>query len=152
MTKFVDEQWMRANGFTDNLWETSSVGDLLRRLPRREVFSATSSDTVADSVMTMKERGISQLPVVDGGRLVGIVTESDLLGKLVEGRASLASSVAEVMFRRVQTVNEREDAGVLTKVFADGLVGLVVDDEQHLRGIVTKMDLVDFLTHPQGVR
>jgi cystathionine beta-synthase len=146
MTKFMDEQWMRANGFTESLWETSSVGDLLRTLPRREVFTASSSDTVADSVMTMKERGVSQLPIVDEGKLVGIVTESDLLGKLVEGRASLSSSVAEVMFRKVHTVNEREDAGSLTKMFGEGLVGLVVDDSQHLKGIVTKMDLVDYLT------
>jgi len=99
-------------------------------------------------VMLMKERGISQLPIVDEARLVGIVTESDLLGKLVEGRASLSSSVAEVMFRKVRTVNEREDAGVLTKLFAEGLVGLVVDDSQYLKGIVTKMDLVDYLTRP----
>ena len=148
MTKFMDEQWMKSNGFTESFWETSSVGDLLRSLPRRELHTAGSSDTVADSVMLMKERGISQLPIVDEARLVGIVTESDLLGKLVEGRASLSSSVAEVMFRKVRTVNEREDAGVLTKLFAEGLVGLVVDDSQYLKGIVTKMDLVDYLTRP----
>jgi CBS domain-containing protein len=84
--------------------------------------------------------------VVDDGRLVGIVTESDLLGRLVEGRASLASTVAEVMFRNVRTVNVQDDAGVLTKLFADGLVALVVDDASRLQGIVTKMDLVDYLT------
>jgi cystathionine beta-synthase len=146
MTKFVDEQWMRANGFTESLWETSSVGDLLRSLPRRDVHTASTSDTVADSGMTMKERGISQLPVVEDERVLGIITESDLLGKLVEGRASLASSVAEVMFRKVRTVNEREDAGSLTKLFGEGLVALVVDDSNHLKGIITKMDLVDYLT------
>ena len=147
MTKFMDEKWMRENGFAESLWETDSVGDVVRRLPRRDVLTASSSDTVADSVLTMKEKGVSQLPVIDDDRIVGIITESDLLGKLVEGRASLASTVAEVMFRKVQTVNEREDAGVLTKMFAEGLVGLVVDDRQSLRGIVTKMDLVDYLTH-----
>jgi cystathionine beta-synthase len=77
---------------------------------------------------------------------VGIITESDLLGKLVEGRASLSSTVAEVMFRNVNTVHESEDAGVLTRMFAEGLVGLVIDDEQRLKGLVSKMDLVDFLT------
>jgi CBS-domain-containing membrane protein len=46
----------------------------------------------------------------------------------------------------VKTVHESEDAGVLTRMFADGLVGLVVDDEHQLRGLVSKMDLVDFLT------
>ncbi len=146
MTKFMDEKWMRENGFSESLWETSSIGDLLRSLPRREVFTAASSDTIADSVMLMKERGVSQLPVLDDARLIGIVTESDVLGKLVEGRANLSSSVAEVMFRKVQTVNERDDAGTLTRLFADGLVALVVDDSQHLKGIITKMDLVDHLT------
>jgi cystathionine beta-synthase len=146
MTKFMDEQWMKENGFTESRWEQGTIGDLLRGLPRREILTASSADTVADSVLQMKERGISQLPVVDDGRLVGIVTESDLLGRLVEGRASLASTVAEVMFRNVRTVNVQDDAGVLTKLFADGLVALVVDDASRLQGIVTKMDLVDYLT------
>jgi cystathionine beta-synthase len=139
---------MRANGFTESMWETESVGDLLRKLPRRSIHTASTSDTVADSVMLMKEKGISQLPVVEGGRLIGIITESDLLGKLVEGRASLSSSVAEVMFRKVRTINERDDARGLTQMFAEGLAGLVVDDSQRLVGIVTKMDLVDYLTKP----
>jgi len=151
MTKFLDPQWMKENGFTEKSWEQNSVGDLLRSLQRREVLTANTADTVADSVLTMKERGVSQLPVIDEGRLVGIITESDLLGKLVEGRAGLASTVAEVMFRNVRTVNESEDAGVLTKMFAEGLVGLVVDDEQRLKGLVSKMDLVDYLTKTPSV-
>jgi len=146
ITKFLDDQWMRANGFSESLWETNTVADLVRAMPRRDVHTASSSDTVADSVLLMKEKGISQLPVLEGGKLVGIVTESDLLGKLVEGRASLSSSVAEVMFRKVRTVSDSEDAGSLTKLFAEGLVALVVDDSQHLKAIVTKMDLVDYLT------
>jgi cystathionine beta-synthase len=74
-----------------------------------------------------------------------------MLGKLVEGRASLSSTVAEVMFRNVRTVNEAEDAGVLTKMFGEGMVGLVVDDEQRLKGLVSKMDLVDYLTKSPSV-
>jgi cystathionine beta-synthase len=146
MTKFLDDRWMKENGFTESRWETSSVGDLLRSLPRRSIVTAASADTVADSVMAMKEHGVSQLPVVDEERLVGIVTESDLLAKLVDGRASLASAVAEVMFRNVRTIRAREDASRLLDVFSEGLVGLVVDDHEKLVGIVTKMDLVDVLT------
>ena len=146
MTKFMDDQWMKENGFTESRWETNSIGDTLRSLPRRELVVATSADTVADSVMSMKEHGISQLPVVDEGRLVGIVTESDLLTKLVDGRATLASAVAEVMFRNVRTVLESDDAGKLLEVFAKGYVGMVVDEGGRLLGVVTKMDLVDLLT------
>src|SRR4030095_10009765 len=100
----------------------------------------------------MKEHGRRQLPVVDEGRLVGIVTESDLLAKLVDGRASLSSAVAEVMFRNVTTVKARDDAGQLREVFGKGYVALVVDDEEKLLGVVTKMDLVDVLTARQQKR
>ena len=146
MTKFLDDLWMRENGFTEQSWEQETVAELVRSLPPRRVLTADSADTVADSVMVMKEKGVSQLPVLDGERLVGIITESDLLGRLVEGHASLSSTVAEVMFRNVVTVNQADDAGTLTQLFAQGLVGLVVDDEHRLQGIVTKMDLVDHLT------
>jgi cystathionine beta-synthase len=148
MTKFMDPQWMKENGFTEQSWESSTVGELLRAMPRRKVFTADPSDTLADSVMLMKEKGVSQLPVVEDSRLAGIVTESDLLAKLVEGRASLSSTVAEVMFRNVRTVHVSDDCTALTKLFGEGLVGLAVDDEQRLAGIVTKMDLVDYLTKP----
>ncbi len=146
MTKFMDDQWMRENGFAEQRWEAQTVGELLRAMSNRKLVTAQSSDTLADAVMTMKEHGFSQLPIVDDERLVGMVTESDLLAKLVEGRAKLSSSVAEVMFRRVVTVRSGEEAGSLRRLFAEGLVGVVVDDDQRVLGVVTKMDLVDVLT------
>jgi cystathionine beta-synthase len=146
MTKFVDDQWMKEHGFHDAGWESGTVGDLLLKLPKREVVSAASGETLSDAVLRMKERGVSQMPVIDEGRLVGIVTESDLLGKMVEGHASLSSAVAEVMFRKVHTIHENSDAGQLLEVFGQGEVGLVVNDEGALRGLITKMDLFDHLT------
>jgi len=147
MTKFMDDAWMRENGFTESNWETATVADVLQRLPKREVVTAASSQTLADAVMTMKEKGISQLPVVDDGALVGIVTESDLLGKLVEGRASLSSAVAEVMFRNVQTIDHAADAGELREMFSHDLAAIVLGAAGQVAGLITKMDLVDFLTH-----
>ena len=150
MTKFLDSGWMRANGFEDRSWESASVGELLRTLGRRAVVTAESRSTVAEAVHAMKGAGISQVPVVEDGRLVGIVTESDVLGKLVEGRVALTSMVAEVMFRNVRTVTDADDIGMLSKLFAEGFVAVVVDDSKSVRGIVTKMDLVDFLTKGPG--
>ena len=146
MTKFLDDGWMRANGFADRSWEAASVAELLRTLPRRELVTAEHGHTVSEAVKLMKSKGISQLPVVEDGRLVGILTESDVLGKLVDGRATLASKVAEVMFRNVRTVEESDDVGLLSKIFNEGLVAVVVGEDRALKGIVTKLDLVDFLT------
>ena len=97
----------------------------------------------------MKESGVSQLPVTTAGELVGIVTESDLLAKLVDGHAGLESAVAEVMFRKVVTVTADQDASVLSELFARELVALVVDAAGTLQGVLSKIDLVDYLTqHP----
>ena len=146
MTKFLDDGWMRQNGFTERSWESASVAELLRYLPRRELISADAGLTVAEAVRTMKAHGISQLPVLEEGRLIGILTESDVLGKLVDGRANLNSHVAEVMFRNVRTVQDSDDAATLTRVFADGMAAVVVDDNRIVIGLLTKLDLVDYLT------
>jgi len=146
MTKFLDERWMRENGFTESTWETGTVGELLMSLPRRELITVPSDASLAEAVQRMKAHGVSQLPVLDDGQLVGIVTESDLLAKIVEGHAGLGSRVAEVMFRKVTTVRASDDAGALLELFGKGMVGLVTGDAGELLGVVTKMDLVDALT------
>jgi cystathionine beta-synthase len=148
MTKFLDDQWMRENGFTESRWESNTVGDVLRSLPQRAMHTATVEETVGAACKRMKEHGVSQLPVLDDGHLAGILAESDVLTRIVAGRTSLGDTVAEAMFRNVRTVHLDDDASVLTKVFADGFIGVVVDDDGRLKGILTKMDLVDFLTSP----
>jgi cystathionine beta-synthase len=147
MTKFMDDGWMRENGFQDRTWETQTVESLVLSLGGpSEIHSALSTETLADAVMKMKESGVNQLPVLDEERVIGIVTESDLLGRIVEGRATLSSSVAEVMFRNVVTIHKDRDAGELTKLLGKSYVGLVVNDDNHLKAVVTKMDLVDYLS------
>ena len=145
MTKFLDEAWMKENGFAEAGWESTDLGSLLLRMPKRELLTAQSAETLEVVVGRMKDNGISQLPVLDNGRLVGIVTEHDLLGRLVEGCATLSSAVAEVMFRSVNTVHRDRDAGCLLAIFARNEIGLVVDDSGTLIGLITKMDLVDTL-------
>ncbi len=150
MTKFMDDQWMKEHGFTERGWEADTIASLLKKMPRRKIISASSKETLADAVMKMKEHAVSQLPVLDQERLVGIVTESDLLSKLVEGNASLSSAIAEVMFRNVHTVRTDSDASDLLAIFGRGEVGVVVDGNEKLAGVITKMDLVDQLTGTPG--
>jgi cystathionine beta-synthase len=146
MTKFMDDAWMKQHGFTEPSWEEDSCGSLIGRLPAREVITASGDQTLGEAIECMKEAGISQLPVVEGGRLVGIVTESDLLRRIVDGRAQLTATVAEMMFRNVETVHENDPARSLLEMFSRESVGVVVNDDHHPVGILTKMDIVDHLT------
>ncbi|MEM8711285.1 MAG: CBS domain-containing protein, partial [Planctomycetota bacterium] len=146
MTKFMDDGWMKQNGFVESSWEHATCGDMVRKLPARELIVASSQETLGDAVHKMKASGVSQLPVIDDGRLVGIVTESDLLSRIVDRDASSETRIAEVMFRNVSTLHTDENASKLMSHFAEGNVGVVVDDEQQLVGILTKMDLFDHLS------
>ncbi len=152
LTKFVDDRWMRENGFLDPDWAVETVADMLRAMPPREVFTVDVGDTLAYAVGVLKSRGISQLPVLDKGKLAGIITETDILQAMVDGRASGRSAIAEVMARRVSTVSAHTSAQDLTDIFERGEVALVTDDTQRVVGIVTKMDLIDYLTKTVAVR
>jgi len=146
LTKFVDDRWMRENGFMEPDWAMGSVAEMLRAMAPREVVTAEISDNLGDVVKTFRERGFSQLPVTDQGRLAGILTESDLLHVMMEGHATASSKVAEVMARRVSTVPLHASTSELPDIFERGEVALVVDDDQRVQGLLTKLDLIDYLT------
>lgn len=150
LSKFVDNGWMRQHGFVETDWEIGSIGDIVRALPRREVVTVDVTKTLDDALDLLRRHGISQLPCTDGGRLSGILTESDLLQVLVAGR-DRGTSVAEVMVRNVATVSPHEGAGQLPRIFERGEVALVVDEQRQVQAILTKMDLIDYLAkHGQG--
>jgi cystathionine beta-synthase len=146
MTKFVDPQWMRENRFVERDFALGEIGDVLRALPRRVLIAVSVSDTIAKAVETMKERGISQIPVLDNGKLAGILTESDMLQGLVAQQWQLTTKVAEAMCRRVSTVREHTPASELPEIFGRGEVAIVIDGGQKVLGLLTKIDLVEYLT------
>ncbi len=145
LTKFVDDRWMRQQGFAKGDWEVGTVGDCVRALGRREVIALDLNDKLERATDLFKQHGISQMPVLDHGKLVGILTESDLLHHLVSGRANKDTIVAEVMERRVSTVALHASSSELPRIFERGEVAIVVDDQRSVIGILTKMDLIELL-------
>ncbi len=152
MTKFMDPLWMRENGFVEQDWAVGSIGELLRSLPQRPVISVNVEDDLGSAVQAMKNGGISQVPVLDDGRLAGILTESDVLGGLVDGHFQLELSVAEAMTRQVSTVVESDPANQLPDLFGRNEVAIVVDGDRRVLGLLTKIDLVDYLTRGASLR
>ncbi|HEY6035446.1 MAG TPA: cystathionine beta-synthase [Kofleriaceae bacterium] len=145
LSKFVDDRWMRQQGFLKADWEVGTVGDVMRTIGRRAVISLDSNDKVSRATDMFKEHGISQMPVLDQGKLAGILTESDLLHQLITGRVDRNTVVAEVMERKVSTVSMHAGSGELPRIFERGEVAIVVDEDKSVIGILTKMDLIEML-------
>lgn len=146
MTKFVDDTWMRQHGFSASAdWEAGTIADIVRAMPERKVICATVSETLSTVVEKFKEFGISQIPVLDKGKLTGILTESDVLQKLVSRKAKESTTVAEVMVRRVSTVHMHAPSSELPRIFERGEVAIVINEADEVISIVTKLDLIEVL-------
>jgi cystathionine beta-synthase len=145
LTKFVDDRWMRQQGFFKADWEVGTVADIMRSTGRRNVISLDLNDKVSRATDLFKTHGISQMPVLDNGKLAGILTESDLLHQLMTGRVDKETVVAEVMERKVSTVSLHASSGELPRIFERGEVAIVVDENRAVLGILTKMDLIEML-------
>ena len=151
MTKFVEDRWMRENGFLEEDWAVGTITELLRAMPRKEVVTCDVGDPLSKAITLFKERGFSQVPVTDRGKLAGILTESDALRVLVDGDAKATTKVAEVMVRKVSTIAPHAPAAELPRIFERGEVALVVDDARTVLGIVTKLDMIEHLTRKPSV-
>lgn len=145
LTKYVDDRWMRENGFLEEDWAIGTIEELLRAMPQRNVVTVDVADPLSKAVTMFKERGFSQVPVTDHGKLAGILTEADALRVLVDG-ASPATSIAEIMVRKVSTIAPHAEANELPHIFERGEVALVVDGDRKVQGIITKLDLIEHLT------
>jgi cystathionine beta-synthase len=145
LSKFVSDNWMRQQGFTQSDWELGTMGDLMRGLGHRSLITLPIDAPIARATELFKQHGISQIPVLDAGRLVGILTELDVMQQLVSARATPTTTVAEAMVRRVATVQINAPAGELLSIFERGEVALIIDEEKRLLGLVTKMDLIDIV-------
>jgi CBS domain-containing protein len=78
-----------------------TMKDLLQ-VKGREVWSITPGAAVFDAISMMAERGVGALPVIEAGRLVGIVSERDYARKVIlQGRSSRDTPVRDIMTTQV---------------------------------------------------
>ena len=145
MTKFVDDGWMRQHGFVDMHADLGSIGDVVRALAEKTVITVEDDASLEHAMRLFKAHGISQMPCTMQGRLSGIITESDLLRFLVDGK-NPETPLAEVMVRKVSTLEANDEASVLPRIFERGEVAIVVDEERRVVALLTKMDFIEVLT------
>jgi len=109
-----------------------------------QVWSVAPSDTVYRAIEVMSERGIGALPVLDGERLVGILSERDYARKVIlAGRSSRECRVEDIMTHKVVCVPPDRSVEECMAIMTDKKVRhLPVVEESRVVGIVSIGDLV----------
>lgn len=149
LSKIFNDDWMREYGFLDPDEQLGRVQELVTgKGGGAGLITAQPSDPVAKIVRIMKEKGISQLPVVEsaGGKdgLVGMISEVTLLNYLLEGEHNLEKPIGPLVEKDTPTVPPDAPIAKLKEIFAKGKVACVVDQGK-VTGIVTKIDMIDYL-------
>ncbi|MBW6425508.1 CBS domain-containing protein [Rhizobium sp. XQZ8] len=108
-----------------------------------QVVSAKSSDTVEDVARRMSEIDSGAIPVIDADGVVGIITDRDIVIRVVaEGKAS-STPVAEVMTAGVESCLEEDDLAEAARRMAELQMRrlVVFDNEGNLAGIISLGDI-----------
>lgn len=129
----------------------ATVGDILR-IKGPEVLSVGPDTTVLDAAQRMNERGTGSVLVLEGGEVVGIFTERDLMRRVVAARRDPATTpVREVMTRALVTCVPDTDVEACARTMSEGRIRhLPVLAAGRLAGLVTSGDLLAYQLSDQA--
>jgi cystathionine beta-synthase len=146
LSKVFNDYWVIEQGLADRKL-SGDLSDLIaRRFDSGGTETVSPSDTLMIAYNRMRAADVSQLPVVERDRIVGILDESDILAQ-VEGpqRAErFRDSVKSAMTARLKTVQVKDKMDVLPPIFERNEVAIVVDGDKFV-GLITRIDLINHL-------
>ena len=144
LSKMFSDYWMLDQGYI----EMPRTGDLRELLTRRYETGALITVSPEDPLLTafqrMRVADVSQVPVIEDGRPVGILDESDLLFAVHADESRFRLPVRTAMTSKLETVPVCASLETVVGVLDRGLVALVMDSNRFL-GLITRSDLLAHL-------
>ena len=134
-----------------NIEISGKVSGILARKKVSTVWSIGPNAPVIDAIRFMDEKNVGALPVVDNGKLVGIVSERDYTRKVIlKARSSKDTLVSDIMTRELVTVNPRDGVTECMRIITEKCVRhLPVLEGADLVGILSIGDVVNWLISAQ---
>jgi CBS domain-containing protein len=119
------------------------MGTSIKEVMTRDVRACEPNATVAEAAKMMAQEDVGPVPIVEDGRLVGIVTDRDIVVRVVaEGRDPNATTVKEIASTNLVTVSPDDDLDEALKMLAENQVRrLPVVEGDRLVGIVAQADI-----------
>ena len=144
LSKMYNDYWMLDQGFLDRP-TTGDLRDLvLRPYAQRDTVVVGPGDSLTVAYQRMKMYDVSQLPVMDEDRIVGIVDESDVLLHVYGDEARFQDPVSTAMVSKLNILDVTAPMESLLPVFDRGHVAIVMDQARFI-GLITRIDLLNYL-------
>ncbi len=141
MSKIYNDQWMAEGGYLDVVERLGTVADVLAASPEREVITVDEGASASEAIGLLKLHGISQMPVLRDGKVVGIIHEKHLLEAALN-RGPARHRVGDLADQNYCTVEPDTEISVLSDLLRKHRIALVFDHGD-LVGVLTRIDVID---------
>jgi len=148
LSKMYSDEWMIEKGFMRAAGRTRTVRDLLHQRGQEALISVSPDDKAERAIEIMRRDGISQLPVIENGKVVGGLRELTLARLLHAQMDPRQVPVRDIMARPLPTVEENVDLDEVYRLLSSGNSGVIATRGGEIRGIVTRIDLINFWDDP----
>ena len=120
------------------------LNEEVRRIMTKDFVTVSPQDSIEEVSQLMFERGVQQVPVLEGKVLVGMITTYDLwkLSREVDDFAD--HPVEEVMTKKVLMITPKDKVGTAAELFMDRRFKTlpVVNLRHELKGVITAFDVI----------
>jgi cystathionine beta-synthase len=144
LSKMYNEFWLLDQGYLERSADGTLRELIARRYEEGAVITVSPDDTLLTAYQRMRMADISQIPVIEEGRCVGLLDESDLLLATHGDASRFHSPVSGAMTSRLETIPAKARIDSVYDILDRGLVALVTECDKFL-GLITRSDLLSYL-------
>lgn len=137
--KLFNDEWMKERGWLDTEPTAKSIIELKEI---KGCITVESKLTLSEAFAKMKSNGISQMPVVENDKIVGSLTEKDLLHSLLEN-ITRDVKIKDIMGKSFEKINVNEKLSSISKKINKEQSAVLVEDIAGITHIITEYDLIE---------
>ena len=140
LSKIYNDQWMSDNGFLDAEQGLGVVADVLETVGPRAPITAPHTLPATEAVALLRTHGISQIPVLDGTKILGTLHERHLLDAAIQ-KKDMTRPVSELCTPDFCTVDRSTEVSVLSNLLRKAHIALVMDGGR-IEAVLTRIDVI----------
>jgi len=144
LSKMFNDYWLADQGFRERA-RHGDLRDLIGRpVEERATVSVEPEDTLLTAYGRFKLHDVSQLPVLEGEGIVGLIDEYDVLMAVTRGSSTFRDPVRKHMSTRLETLAPSASLDEVLRILDHGHVPIVAEGRR-FHGLITRIDLLNSL-------
>lgn len=144
--KIFNDAWMKAHGFLEEEMQLTVLDIIARRGKGHRLISVMPNQTIAEAIHLIKEKDISQIPVIEKGEVIGSLSESKILNAVLDNPAIKNEPLRTVMEDAFPFVMPYTKIDAVSKMITRGNPAVLVKTGEGAVDIITKYDLISVIS------